>query len=918
MPLENETAALQRRTEDIFHEALAVSGAERTSILERRCAGDTALMDELRSLLTACEAEERLASVRLGEARARAEDPASARWIGPYELDRLLGRGGMGSVYLAHRVDGQFRQQVAIKLIDAPLTTDLFRDRFRMERQILAGLVHPYIARLLDGGVSEDGDLYLAMEYVDGISISHYCQQNKLSLRDRLLLFKNVCGAVQFAHQNLVVHRDLKPDNILVVADGTPRLLDFGTAKLLIAAPADASAEFTQQGLRAFTPQYASPEQVLGKTITTASDIYSLGVLLYLLLAGALPYELKEFSTAEMLRVICEQVPAKPSAVPASAARTAEPLNTDLDAIVLKALRKEPLDRYATVEQFAADIQAYLERRPVLARRGTLRYRATKFIWRNRLAFTAAVLLFATVLLGLAGVLWQRRRVEARSEDLRQLSNSLLSEIDEAIKELPGSTPVQQLLVQRVLEHLDRMSKDAAGDRQTQLDLVGAYTQLGNLQGNIYEQNIGDPQGALVSLDKALVLARSLRSSHPRDADVLGGFALAQQSRSDVLLGVGRPKEAYEAIRSSVEAFDLEIARPGATPLQMANAATAYSDLGDQLGQPGFTMFGDSAGALDAYNKSLQLSLRGLAIDPDFIRSKRSVATAHIKIGNILVITDPVKAIDEYHQSLRFRDALPAGEKTKATHRRMVAMTYWELGSALTQALEYGPAIATLDQARDTMQQIATEDPKNMRAQYDMAATQLLEGLAYIDMLDPALNPRSSLDEAKNTQRAMVLLQNSIETKQRLLAVDPKNTRWIKSLAYAKAVEGTLMQRSGAAGDGAGLAASGVATLRQSSLASDASIDTLDNTVGVMLKVLPTSLRDTHLTVQLAERLVALTNRKTPEFLLELAQAYRADGQSEKGIAAAKEGLTLLPLSKPGDAVVRVQRLLEIEAQPGT
>jgi eukaryotic-like serine/threonine-protein kinase len=351
MSFGNESGELQQRTEAIFHEVLAVPAEERPLILENRCAGDTALMDELRSLLRACEAEERLALRRSLETHAEAHAPAKGRWIGPYELDRLLGRGGMGAVYLANRVDGQFRQQVAIKLIDMPLATDLFRDRFRMERQILAGLVHSFIARLLDGGVSEDGDLYLAMEYVDGISIARYCRENRLSLRDRLLLFKNVCGAVQFAHQNLVVHRDLKPDNILVVADGTPRLLDFGTAKLLAPTPTDAAAaDFTQQGLRSFTPQYASPEQVLGEPITTASDIYSLGVLLFLLLTGVPPYELKEFTTAEMLRVICNEQPPKPTAAAASVTDPSFPerLDADLDAIVLKALRKEPKDRYST------------------------------------------------------------------------------------------------------------------------------------------------------------------------------------------------------------------------------------------------------------------------------------------------------------------------------------------------------------------------------------------------------------------------------------------------------------------------------------------------------------------------------------------------------------------------------------------
>lgn len=900
------------RTEAIFHEAVATSEPERTAILEARCGSDTELMAELRSLLEACEAEEKRSAESSSDP---AKDSVKNHIVGPYALDRLLGRGGMGAVYLAHRVDGQFEQQVAIKIIDMPLGTSLFRERFRTERQILAGLSHPYIAHLLDGGISEDGELYLAMEYVDGISIAHYCEQSKLSIRQRLILFKKVCDAVQFAHQNLVVHRDLKPDNILVTADGTPRLLDFGTAKILTPLVSGTDSEFTRSGFQTFTPRYASPEQVLGQSISTASDVYSLGVLLYILLAKTHPYELKEFSTEEMLRVICNEQPLKPSAAATASTHAAtERLDPDLDAIVLKALRKEPSERYATVDQFGTDILAYLDKRPVIARRGTFRYKAGKFVRRNRLAIVAASLLFVTMLVGIGGILWQRRRADARSEDLRQLSNSLLSEIDDAIKELPGSTPVQQLLVQRVTEHLDRMSKDAAGDRQTGLDLIDAYTKLGNLQGNIYEQNIGDPKGAMVSLDKALTIAQELRTNRPKDAQVLGAYGLTQQSRSDVLLGMDRDQEAYAAIRSSVEAFDEETSGKTVSTTELSNAATAYSDLGDQLGQPGFTVFDNSTGALKAYEKSLELSLRALAVDPNFNRAKRSVATEHIKIGNILVETDPLSAIDEYQKSLVVRDALPPSEKTKSSHQRMMGMTYWELGVALTQARDYPRAIEALDRARDTMGKIATADPKNMRAQYDLSATEMLEGLTYFDMTDPVLYKNRVGEQKENAQKALDLLQKSAEIKERLLLVDPKNDRWKRSLAYTNAFAGTLKQTLGEA-DGANLATASVAALRKDASASDATISTLDDTVTVMLKVLPVSLRDPKALVGYSERLVALDHRRNPGLMLELAQAYRADGQAARASAAAKEGLALLPPAKPGQAVVRVRKLLEIEAQ---
>ena len=252
------------RIEAIFNEALSLPVAERSALIDTRCDGDPALISEVLSLLKACAAEELATAALTPELRMVPGGLPPRKRIGPWELDRLLGRGGMGAVYLARHADGHFEQQVAIKLID--LTSprpDFFRERFHQERQILAGLQHPLIARLLDGGVSDDGDLYLAMEYVDGIPIHRFCEQKRLTAAQRLALFAGVCDAVQFAHQNLVVHRDLKPDNILIATDGTPRLLDFGTAKLLSPSLLGPGSDVTRQGYQSFTPQFAGPEQVL-------------------------------------------------------------------------------------------------------------------------------------------------------------------------------------------------------------------------------------------------------------------------------------------------------------------------------------------------------------------------------------------------------------------------------------------------------------------------------------------------------------------------------------------------------------------------------------------------------------------------------------------------------------------------------
>ncbi|MEO6924811.1 MAG: serine/threonine-protein kinase, partial [Bryocella sp.] len=446
--MENASERLAR-LEAVFHEVLDVAPEQRSARLQELCGDDTRLLTEVKKLLRAAEREMLISSTKYEQQRLD-EAAFAQRSIGPYKLQSLLGRGGTGAVYLAQRADGQYQKTVAIKVIDVPLATELFRDRFRQERQILAGLDHPLIAKLLDGGVSDEGSPYLVMDYVPGVPIDQYCEQHSLSLEQRLRLFIKVCEAVQYAHQNLVVHRDLKPDNILVSEDGTPHLLDFGTAKLLSPENTAPASQSTQDGFLSFTPHYASPEQVLGQPITIGSDVYSLGVLLFALLTGRQPYQLADFSTEEMLRVIVNLLPPRPSAGGMPYGR----IDADLDNIVLKALRKLPQERYATILEFSADIQAFLVHRPVQASRGSFRYHASKFIRRNRIPLFASALILLILLAGVSGVYWQsrianleRRRAEARSADLRELSNSLLSELDEALKDIPGTTGAQTLLV---------------------------------------------------------------------------------------------------------------------------------------------------------------------------------------------------------------------------------------------------------------------------------------------------------------------------------------------------------------------------------------------------------------------------------------------------------------------------------------
>ncbi len=461
--------------------------------------------------------------------------------------------------FLATRDDGEFQQKVAVKVIRREVSSETILRRFLNERQILAGLEHPNIARLIDGGTTGENVPYLVMEYVEGLPISDYADINDLGLTERLGLFRRVCAAVAHAHKNLVIHRDLKPSNILVSADGEPKLLDFGIAKIL---KADNSNE-TQTRQFVFTPDYASPEQMRGEKLTTATDVYSLGVILYELLTGIKPHTTTSRNISEVIRFVCETEPERPSSVvshqsfeddgetnrhkeqtderkrktktedrrPKTKDRRA--LRGDLDNIILKALRKEPERRYSSVEQFAEDIRRHLAGLPVTARRDTWNYRAGKFISRNRLAVAFAALVVLALIGGIIGTTWQsaraereraaaereRERAERRFENLRKISNSLVSEIERAIRDLPGSLPARQLLLTRAVEQLDALAAEADGNTALQLELVWAYQNLGSLPDKKLVEN-------RAILEKAVALTEKIIAADPTNNDARERLAM--------------------------------------------------------------------------------------------------------------------------------------------------------------------------------------------------------------------------------------------------------------------------------------------------------------------------------------------------------------------------------------------------------
>lgn len=565
-----------QRVRDLFDAACELPAEGRAPFLERETAGDDALRDEVLALLAADErAAERLGHALrdAASAAAAALDTAAAatpgQRIGPWRVVRELAQGGMGTVYVAERVDGAYTQQVALKLIRRGLDSAQILQRFEAERQILARLEHPNIARLVDGGLTADGSPWFAMELVQGDPITRYCESRGLDVVARLRLFLEVCRAVSVAHARLVVHRDLKPDNIHVTQRGEVRLLDFGIAKVLGEHRADGT--LTRTGMRVMTPGYASPEQVRGEPVGTATDIYSLGVVLYELLTGQRPYDLDGKTLAEVERIVSQQQPSRPSTRVARTSRLGRALRGDLDVICLKALRQEPERRYLTVEAFADDIVRHLDGRPVRARPDTLRYRVRKFVGRNRtqvgVAAASAVLLASVTGVYLARLAEERDHARAEAAKAEAVAGFLqgIFEVSD-----PSVSRGQSVTARELLERgAARVESELADQPETQarmMRVIGeVYSSLGlvdeaerfvgealarhrRLHGDLHEetatsalalgsrrQDRGDLAGAEALFREALATRRALfRAPHPAISEALRNVAFWEEARGNV------------------------------------------------------------------------------------------------------------------------------------------------------------------------------------------------------------------------------------------------------------------------------------------------------------------------------------------------------------------------------------------------
>ncbi len=737
-----------QQVKQLLEEAIAFDDAERPSFLDRACQGDAELRREVESLLSSHNQAGtdflKEPAVQLSGQAAAAATPARERRIGAYQLVEEIGHGGMGEVYRAVRTDGQYTKEVAIKLVRSGFESGSLAERFRHERQILASLDHPNIARLLDGGSTEDGVPYLVIDLIRGVPVDEYCDDRSLSITERLQLFRQVCEAVQYAHQRLVIHRDIKPGNILVTNDGVPKLLDFGIAKLL-----DPSAPAGSTIIGAMTPEYASPEQIRGEPITTASDVYSLGVVLYQLLTGRSPYQGDTGTPHGLAKAICETDPMRPSTAisgteqnqsqsPTSArsirskredspAKLRKRLAGDLDNIVLMALRKDAAHRYPSVEQFSEDICRHLEHIPVLARNHALTYRAAKFISRHKAGVAVACVIFALVVSGMAMIVRAERRARAqqalaerRFNDVRKLANSLMFEIHDSIRTLPGATGARQLIIQRAQEYLDSLAAESKSDPGLLRELAGAYTRLADVQGEITGANLGNSKQALKNYRRAVELREAVVAALPADRDSRRELAESYLWLAEMLSHV----EESDAERKALLKKSAALLEPLATSypadlkvqIKLADTLLAWGGVYNQAGK-----WKEAQGS---YEKALAICQRLVEIQPASHDYQNDLAFAHKRLGANLIMQKQLQpALEHYRAALAIDEAQLNADPQNANRRYSITFTYSDTGYILDEQGDIDGALNYYRKALAIRKALADADPNDTRARVGMGNT---------------------------------------------------------------------------------------------------------------------------------------------------------------------------------------------------
>lgn len=747
------------RVTELFLAARDLPHDDVPAFLDKECNNDSELRLEVEKLLNAYQSQflekpimergsEKLigGNVQFDSAETLSPD-LTEPVISGYKIIKRISQGGMGTVYLAERSNVGFKQQVAIKFINRGMYSTFLINKFRDERQILAALNHRGIARLLDGGTTADGRPYIVMEYINGKRITDFADEHCLDTVARLSLFKEVCSAVQYAHQNLVIHRDIKPLNILVTEEGVAKLLDFGIAKLLNPEIADHPIELTAAADRLLTPEYASPEQVTGEPITTSSDVYALGLLLYELLTGHHPYRFRKRTDEEIRRVVCEEIPKKPSLIiaevehstggredvtPESVSRTREGspdklrrrLAGDLDTIILMAMRKEPSRRYTTVDQFATDIDRHLCGLPVIARKPTTIYRLSKFSARHKTAVAVTLLILIAAIVGLIAF---RQRARAEQQRLRAEQQRLLAEqrahevralvtsfllVHDKIKDMPGLTGMREESLKTLTASLDGLALEAEDDTQLKRELAVAYQKVGDALGNPYESNSGDRAKANENYQKSLRFWRSLVDRGQPTVEDRRGIAVIYLRTGQLAFGLGHVHDALNACQTGLAIAESLYASNELDLATTHELPNGYRTIGLALSRQG-----EAQAAFDRVDKGRAI-FQDLAskypddpqIKHDFLNLRSIVADALVDLG------DYTTALDVFYAVLPINEKRAAENRSNVQFQLDLAIDYRRIAEAELLRRNAKIAAANFRKMVDIIGPVAAADTTNVRA----------------------------------------------------------------------------------------------------------------------------------------------------------------------------------------------------------
>ncbi len=724
MSTRRSTSEFLRQAQELFDQALDRPVEAREAWLRETCAGDSELFEEAWSLLAhdrggaAWDEVRHAVGAEAADLHRSLDDAWTGRSVGVWRMIGILGKGGMGTVYEVARDDGAFIQRAALKIIRRDMDTPGARRRFLEERQILAALDHPHIARLLDGGSAPGGQPYLVMEAIEGQSLLRHAEARRLGLDARLRLAVTAIRAVQYAHQKLIVHRDLKPGNIFVTADGTVKLLDFGIAKLLTPDSGDVTRTLPEQ--RWLTPDYASPEQLRGEPVGTAGDIYSLGAVLYELVTGQRPLSLTTRSTLEAIRASQEEQPALPSTVAPPDWRRR--VRGDLDTVILKALHKEPARRYATAEHFAADLENVLSRRPVTAQPDSFAYRAGKFLRRHALASAAVALLTAALVGSAIYSTVQARRAEKRFAQVRFLANRFLFDFHDSIKDLAGSLPARQLVASTAREYLDGLAADSRGDRDLMLELGAAYEKTGDVLGDRYGANLGQTKEALASYRKALdLLLQATGGDQPSDPRLAARLASACFKVSDGLVSSGQSADA-----AAMLARGLRLALASGSARERSAGYLRQGDLDLRRA--------DLAAARESFRQAAEAAAEQDRLEPG-LASRRQIGAVYLRQGHTAKLaSQDDDALEAFGHAIRLNQQILAERPNDISAQRALVSAYTNRGDTLRspftrRGIRADLSLPEYQHARDIAARLAAAEPSSFTARLDevMAALQIAD-----------------------------------------------------------------------------------------------------------------------------------------------------------------------------------------------